>query len=83
MVLTQRMGQVYGVSYYHNTVSIPLWFLRNQVDELTESEIKTALFPYHYGSYATIRFLVDSDEALLKVSIPLWFLRNHKNLRSF
>jgi len=53
-------------------VSIPLWFLRNQLHyTLIENENS---FPYHNGSYAT----EDDDccEYFEMAEFPLWFLRN-------
>jgi len=51
MVLTQRDEAERG---YHLPVcvSIPLWFLRNEIVKIGISQLRF-LFPYHYGSYAT------------------------------
>jgi len=51
MVLTQLARK--KKQPIENTVSIPLWFLRNQV--IDEKNITIFKFPYHYGSYATVR----------------------------
>ena len=59
---------------FHSTVSIPLWFLRNEYQSFLLPSM-FLLFPYHYGSYATHiwRHKIRSSSV---VSIPLWFLRN-------
>jgi len=50
MVLTQLLFD--GEIETQLEVSIPLWFLRNDLVE-AEKEYWNTSFPYHYGSYAT------------------------------
>ena len=50
MVLTQLLSKVkYPVKSF--TVSIPLWFSRNQEGNM--NRVAKIKFPYHYGSHAT------------------------------
>jgi len=42
-----------------HTVSIPLWFLRNE--RASETLERFFVFPYHYGSYAT-REVFETEE---------------------
>ena len=58
--------------------SIPLWFPRNAFGR--KQKRFCYLFPYHYGSHATLSKWRPS--AVKKVSIPLWFSRN-KNKPDF
>jgi len=51
MVLTQHMTEIYRCPIC-NSVSIPLWFLRNG-KKLKLDYFNHGQFPYHYGSYAT------------------------------
>jgi len=53
MVLTQRGVEMVAINKEAG-VSIPLWFLRN-IKWIREVHREVYLFPYHYGSYATVR----------------------------
>jgi len=57
MVLTQRKAKE-AAERARKAVSIPLWFLRNDIAVL--NLMYYSKFPYHYGSYATeSKFIVN------------------------
>ena len=73
MVLTQRIDQETHAEP-PNSVSIPLWFLRNYI-KVEDNRARKRQFPYHYGSYAT-QIMLHKVVQYGLVSIPLWFSRN-------
>ena len=47
----------FSLFFYAHTVSIPLWFLRNEKENEHYTLVEQS-FPYHYGSYATVLILL-------------------------
>jgi len=72
MVLTQHESQdklTDEFQSFHTTM-----VLTQRIDSESEAREK-AMFPYHYGSHATVRKHQQRWREI-QVSIPLWFSRN-------
>jgi len=65
-----------------NHVSIPLWFSRNRSPNSVGASQLLLLFPYHYGSHATVS-MENGKKWITQVSIPLWFSRNGSSRCSY